>query len=184
MLTEDDFDDRIQSIYKQQSDRLKAKLKQRAKSSRAFFGNPVPYKLPFTREELSLHVWRVFGLNARPCRYCSRPIDILSLSADHHHPLKYGGTWGLDNLDFDVCSHCNSLKGALPYDDWMILRDLFFGQRSGLSPVGRAELENILVNAGAGMAARYANFAKNKPKVNRGVSASKQRALLNIHDDF
>jgi 5-methylcytosine-specific restriction endonuclease McrA len=175
MISEKDFDKRIRELYKSQQTRLASKQKSRDKRKRPLRGAyPLPERLPFDVEDLALKIWRIFGLSARACRYCCRPIDVFSLSLDHHNPLKYGGTWELDNLDVDVCQPCNAKKGALPCDDWMKLLEC----RRSMSPVAQLELDTILANAGPGMSSQWKAWASKGKTTNRGVSLETQRALL------
>jgi formate hydrogenlyase subunit 6/NADH:ubiquinone oxidoreductase subunit I len=170
MLTADQFDERVKDLYRYQRDRLKRfQKKKRWKWFR-------PTELSFTLDDFALKVWKTVGLFAIPCRFCSRPVDVLEISPDHHHPLKYGGTWDLDNLDCDVCDQCNRMKGALHHDDYVKLRTC----RQQLSPAGQSELDSILQNAGPGMQARWKAHADRaaKTKTPKNPPRAKQEEFL------
>lgn len=77
-------------------------------------------KLPFSVDELQLWLLRKVGMQAIQCRYCSAPIDILSLVLDHMTPIDRGGQLGLDNLD-PICARCNTLKSDLTVAEYTLV---------------------------------------------------------------
>jgi hypothetical protein len=54
------------------------------------------------------------------CGYCGEPIPLEDAISDHLEPFSNGGPTELDNLVIS-CGECNSLKGKLPREAWMIL---------------------------------------------------------------
>jgi 5-methylcytosine-specific restriction endonuclease McrA len=181
MLTEDDFDAAVSRLYHSQQARLQTKLKQRAKQKAKPNAYPIPARLPFTKDELSLWIWRTVGLNSVLCRYCHTPIDIMSLSVDHRWPLKYGGHWDLDNLDCEICLACNKRKNAFPEQDYLLLMHA----AAQMSTIGRSELFGILLNAGEAMVNKIRAQAKAKRTLEpKSFGRPKQARLSGYQDDF
>jgi hypothetical protein len=106
MIDEFTFDDRAKALYNSQRDMAKKD----------------GFRLPFTKDELVLWLWRAMGggsgpsadaLKAKMCPYgCNRPIDILNLTLDHMIPRGQHGSYALENL-LPCCVDCNTLKGNM-----------------------------------------------------------------------
>ena len=78
---------------------------------------------------------------AKPCRYCSKIIKILTMSADHPMPVARGG----DPFMIDcICRSCNEIKGELASDEFQKLMVFI----RSLAPEGGADLLRRL-HAGA-----------------------------------
>lgn len=85
-------------------------------------------KLPFTRDELFVHVYRLIGPGVVQCPYCveigrpARLIDLTNCVLDHKEPLARVGLvcWRLENI-VPVCGDCNNCKGSMSYDLFIAL---------------------------------------------------------------
>lgn len=64
----------------------------------------------FVRQELLAQ----FGSR---CGYCAAPIDRITMSVDHVHPLHRGGTNDRANL-LAACRSCNNLKSTYTVDEF------------------------------------------------------------------
>lgn len=59
----------------------------------------------------------------KKCKYCSSKLTIANVSLDHIIPKSQGGTHSWDNLQF-ICSVCNSTKGTLSHEFFVIIMSL------------------------------------------------------------
>jgi hypothetical protein len=117
MIDDFQFDDRAKKLY--DSQRVIAKRDNQ--------------RLPFTRDEFTLWLWRAMGggsgpsadaLKAQMCAYgCNRPVDILSISIDHRVPRAQGGSYALENL-LPCCKDCNILKGNMTEAGFRMLMEI------------------------------------------------------------
>lgn len=119
MISKEDFEKRAKTLYAHQQSMVREKRWKTGK--RAGTVRRPKQELPFTALDLARFLWRWCGLNARPCPYCGRPVDILSLTLDHKMPRSRGGALGIENLE-PCCTDCNSLKGAMDVEEFAELR--------------------------------------------------------------
>lgn len=113
----------------------------------------------FTEKNLLAWLWQRVGLNAIPCPYCSKPIDILSLTLDHIIPRALGGEFSLQNMQC-LCKECNERKGQMSHTGFQALLDFI---RRELALVDQATLLSRLKAAHHGAAQRF-NRPKAAPK--------------------
>lgn len=84
-------------------------MKARAKK----YGKLVPFTLAEFRAWLLAGVFRGSWDSAVRCAYnCNTWLNALTFVTDHREPVKYGGSFGLENLDV-CCASCNTLKGTM-----------------------------------------------------------------------
>lgn len=60
---------------------------------------------------------KLFAKHGRKCKYCSTPLDFLTVTLDHRFPKIYGGKDDFENL-VPCCSKCNREKGAMFYKEF------------------------------------------------------------------
>jgi len=85
-------------------------------------------KLPFTRDQLFTHAYKLIGPGVVQCPYCveigrpARLIDLTNCVLDHKEPLARVGLlcWKLENI-VPVCADCNNCKGSMSYDLFIAL---------------------------------------------------------------
>jgi hypothetical protein len=115
MLFRDQFDERADALYKSQYN-----LAAPVKNGQGIVLRP-RLKLPFSKDEFCLWLWREVGLQAKMCPYgCGRAIDILNCSIDHKIPRGQDGSFALTNL-MACCVECNTLKGNMSADSFLVL---------------------------------------------------------------
>lgn len=153
MITEQMFDKRVGELYQQQRSRVKTKTyKTGARQGKVRVAGQT---IPFTKDELGLWLWRQMKTQAILCPYCSAPIDILTVSLDHHVPLRFGGEVGLENLRC-ICRRCNTLKSDLMPREW----ELFLIFLRTLPTYARTSIETRLMHATGGLSQRRQASAK------------------------
>lgn len=111
------FASRTGSLYRSMQHRFAAKTNKAGRITRA--GREVP----FTLAQLRAAILEVYGdqYGHLLCRYCPRPLSVLTFSPDHIKPVKRGGGLGLDNLDLQCCAVCNHRKGGLTREEFQAL---------------------------------------------------------------
>ena len=111
------FVKRTASLYRSMRDRVAEKRDKRDRIIR------VGRSLLFTLEQFRAAILETYGAEdkARLCRYCGRPLSVLTFSPEHKTPLKRGGDLSLSNLDLEVCLPCNHRKGGLKVDEFLAL---------------------------------------------------------------
>lgn len=126
MLTKDDFDMITRKKY--------AALKHDARKKWGV-------DLPFDRLALQRWLWAAIGIQAKPCPYCSTPIDILSLQIDHKFAKAKYVTWIFDLANLQcICAGCNALKGKMSAESFALVAAL----RVKMAPQDWAELTSRL----------------------------------------
>jgi hypothetical protein len=110
MITQSQFMQRTGVLYDSMCKRFRAKHWKSGKRAGAV--RDPGREVPFTKEQFRGWAMQEVGYQAKPCPYCNRPIDVLSMSPDHRIPVSRGGSLALSNLDA-ICADCNRLKGAL-----------------------------------------------------------------------
>jgi hypothetical protein len=110
MISQSQFMQRTGVLYDSMCKRFRAKHWKSGK--RAGSVRDPGREVPFTKEQFRSWAMQEVGYQAKPCPYCSRPIDVLNMSPDHRIPVSRGGSLALSNLDA-ICADCNRLKGAL-----------------------------------------------------------------------
>lgn len=120
LLDEKALRKRITDVYRQMGIRARPRYWKSGKR-RGRVRIPGIDKLPFTRDQLWLHMLNQVGIGGAICPYCSatsrripNPITLADCVLDHKVPIRHGGRWTLDNL-VCVCADCNNLKGHLSY---------------------------------------------------------------------
>lgn len=161
MLTVADFNKRCDRLFDNMRGRFKATYWKSGKRSGRLRRPARP--LPFDRYDLRKFMAKKIGLNAMPCPYCGRPIDILSLHLDHIVPVSRGGELSLDNLD-PACDTCNREKGELTAEEFLALR----GFLRTLSPAAQADVQKRLRGS--------SRFMPRYEKKSDAVPAAKYRA--------
>lgn len=113
------FIKRTAQLYRSMQNRVAEKRDKRQRIIR------VGRALAFTLEDFRTEILSVYGAEnkARLCRYCSRPLSVLTFSPEHRVPLKRGGDLSLSNLDLEVCLPCNHRKGGLKAEEFQALLD-------------------------------------------------------------
>lgn len=120
MLTVEIFRERVDALWDSQK-RMAAPRKWKS-GKRAGKVKRQAAPILFSKQDLSRWLWKQVGLNAIPCVYCRRPIDILSLTIDHVVPRSAGGEFSLENMQC-ICEDCNQRKGNLSHEAFeMLLR--------------------------------------------------------------
>lgn len=115
MLFRDQFDERAEALYKSQYS-----LTAPVKNDKGILVRP-RIRLPFTRDQFSLWLFREIGLQAKMCPYgCGRAIDVLNCTIDHKIPRGQEGSFELANL-IACCVECNTLKGNMTADSFRVL---------------------------------------------------------------
>jgi hypothetical protein len=110
MITQQQFMQRTGVLYDSMGKRFRAR---HWKSGKRAGRVRVPgQQVPFTKEQFRAWAIETIGYQAKPCPYCSAPIDVLNMSIDHRVPVSRGGSLALSNLDA-ICADCNRLKGEL-----------------------------------------------------------------------
>jgi hypothetical protein len=149
------------------------------------------YRLPFTRDQLTLWLWRAMGggagpsadaLKARMCPYgCNRPIDILNLTLDHMIPRGQHGSYELDNL-LPCCKDCNILKGNMTGEGFRLLMAL----RLEMTPRDWQVLEDSIRNGHHAKHERWRRLKAEKSvqKSTKPVPAYRAPAKLDFDPDF
>lgn len=87
------------------------------------YGKTVPFTLRDFRDWLLDGAFRGSWDNAVKCAYCNVWLNALNFVTDHREPVKYGGSFGIDNLDL-TCEPCNCAKGVMSADGFRKLIDL------------------------------------------------------------
>ena len=54
------------------------------------------------------------------CKYCTNRLEVSNIACDHIIPLSMGGESSPKNLQL-ICGRCNTRKGPLTNDDYMLL---------------------------------------------------------------
>jgi len=54
------------------------------------------------------------------CRYCTNRLEVSNIACDHIFPLSMGGESSSENLQF-ICGRCNTRKGPLTNENYMLL---------------------------------------------------------------
>lgn len=57
------------------------------------------------------------------CAYCQSSLTKYTVTLDHVIPKSAGGSDDLDNL-VACCKSCNTLKGAMPLDEFLVVKSL------------------------------------------------------------
>lgn len=83
------------------------------------------YTIPFTLEQYQ--EWYLAQLGGTvdgtcKCRYCPKILTALDAETDHIHPVKQGGSLGLENLAL-ACGTCNRFKGGMTEDGFNALKE-------------------------------------------------------------
>jgi hypothetical protein len=153
VIDEFQFDDRAAALYKNQRDMAKRD----------------DVKIPFTREQFTLWLWRQLGggtgpsadaLKAFRCPYgCGRVLDILELTIDHMVPRGQSGSYDLANL-IACCDHCNRLKGNMTATSFRIL------MAAGLemAPLDWSNLQTRLLDAAKAQQLKWRNLKLEREK--------------------
>ncbi len=137
MLTKQEFERRCDRLFDQQRARSRPRYWKSGK--RAGTVRTPGRELTFDRYDMRAFMAREIGLQAKPCPFCSRPIDILSLELDHVVPLARGGDSGLSNLS-PCCEACNREKGELTAEEFRALREFL----RELPPPARSDVQKRL----------------------------------------
>ena len=143
MIDKPMFERRAKELYRYLQNQTAAKKWKSGKRAGQIKQPKIP--LPFSELDLARKLWEQFGLQARPCKYCSCPIDILSCTLDHRIPRRLGGVraYELANLDA-ICTRCNHLKADLMPEEFLELRRWLNGVSSHL----RTNIEGRLLQGG------------------------------------
>jgi len=56
----------------------------------------------------------------KKCKYCANRLEVSNIACDHIIPLSMGGESSPKNLQL-ICGRCNTRKGPLTNDDYMLL---------------------------------------------------------------
>jgi hypothetical protein len=161
MLTTNDFKKRAKALWKSQ--KTMASVRYWKTGKRAGTVRQEAALIEFTEHEFGVWLWKKIGLNAIPCPYCGKPIDILSLTPDHVVPRSAGGRFSLDNM-LCMCKDCNERKGNLSARAFEAI--LKFLQKE-LAPYDQNILLSRLKSAHAGSPSR---FFRDKNKGSQKVS--------------
>jgi hypothetical protein len=113
MLDVEVFKERVAALWGSQKTMARPKLWKTGKRAGVVRKQAMP--VYFDKRALEQWLWKIVGLNAKPCPYCNVPIDILSLTLDHVIPRSAGGEFALDNMQV-ICKDCNAMKGDLSDD--------------------------------------------------------------------
>jgi 5-methylcytosine-specific restriction endonuclease McrA len=86
------------------------------------------YQLGYGLPEYRGHVLRILAESEYRCPYCGEQIQGAAFHVDHKIPLRRGGDDSLANLQ-PVCADCNSAKGNLTHEEFLIERGLKNGRK-------------------------------------------------------
>jgi hypothetical protein len=98
-----EFEKHTESVYKGMQGRAKK------------MGREMPFTLREFREWLLAGPFKGSWDNAVQCAYCRAWLNALTFVPDHVEPVKYGGSFGLDNLTL-CCQPDNIAKGVMSAD--------------------------------------------------------------------
>lgn len=139
----------VQRVFEARSSDMLASMKRR----------PVVIKnqmlIPFSLVELRVWILELFKGNIESiveCAYCSKPLNIQTLSLDHQTPISppWWGSLALDNLA-PSCSVCNSRKGKMSAKGYLGL--VFFAEHE-LDPRDMTDLFSRLAQGSGYMKQR------------------------------
>src|SRR5579884_1562719 len=148
MITQQQFMQRTGVLYDSMGKRFRAR---HWKSGKRAGRVRVPgQQVPFTKEQFRAWAIETIGYQAKPCPYCSAPIDVLNMSIDHRVPVSRGGSLELSNLDA-ICADCNRLKGALTGKEFRAFLD---GMRT-FTPDAQRDVFKRLKAGGMGLRNRF-----------------------------
>ena len=108
MISEFDFDERVEALWKSQKGMAAPKKFKNGKRQGAIRRHGTV--IEFTQKDLAAWLWTHVGVSIARCPYCSAPIDILTLTIDHITPRALGGRFSLENMQA-ICKECNERKG-------------------------------------------------------------------------
>ena len=167
MLDTTQFEKRANQLFESCRDRWKKRLLKGLPKGVTLKPDDI---LPFTRRDFHAWLWKQMGLQAILCKYCTAPIDILSMQLDHKTPLRRGGGPKLDNLQC-ICKGCNGSKGEFTDEEYTLI--VAFMQGAGV--MFRKRLEGVLRNGGVG------NMLQRFPRKGKKQTAKAEQYL---EDDF
>lgn len=72
------------------------------------------------RQRAWLKAYRIEAHNRQDgrCRYCTRPLTLAEVTAEHRVPRCKGGSTSAENIDA-ACVACNRLKGSFSQDEFL-----------------------------------------------------------------
>jgi len=172
MITQQQFMQRTGVLYDSMGKRFRAR---HWKSGKRAGRVRVPgQQVPFTKEQFRAWAIETIGYQAKPCPYCSAPIDVLNMSIDHRVPVSRGGSLELSNLDA-ICSDCNRLKGSLDGDEFKALLDWL----RPIHPSAQKDIRQRLMAGAMGLRNRF--FA---PHQKKGLNLPPQPHQHVLEGDF